>query len=314
MDIVVIGHASIDNIVAKNERRTQLGGASVYFAMASKIFASTGVVSRVGGDFPAEFLGVLKKSSIDINGIKRTAGKSTRFALRYDDRGMARYDRYDLNVGVNIRPEDIPTSYLSAGAFHLAPMAPSKQNSFLEYLREKTYALISLNTHVAYLQRYRSGLMKLLPKVDICTMNDEEAIRLTDTRGFEQALATLKRKEHNLVVVTMGVYGSAIIEDEIIFAPSVIQPRIVDLTGCGDAFAGAFLAAYSKTEDSLQAANIANSVASIAATDWNFEALRNLRFATLESFHEYVISHQRKLSKNQRSLEQFFRLGAGRGV
>ncbi len=312
MDTVVIGHTSIDRVLAGKEKRVQLGGASVYFAMASKIFSSTGMVSRVGKDFPPEFLGALKESFIDIGGIKRMRGKSTRFSMRYDDQGVAHYDDYDLNVGVSIRPEDIPASYLSARAFHLAPMAASKQNAFLEYLREKTYALISLNTHVAYLQRYRRHILKLLPKVDICTMNDEEAMRLTETRGFEQALAALKKEAHNLIIVTMGVYGSAIIEDEIVFAPSVIQPRIVDLTGCGDAFAGAFLAVYSKTQDSLQAANVANSVASIAATDWNFGAIKNLRFASLESFHEFVISHQRKLSKNQRSLEQFLRWGADR--
>lgn len=303
----MIGHASIDNVLIGGERRTQLGGAAIYSAMAAKIFAETGVVSRIGADFPSKYFSLLRSSTIDVSGLKKLRGKSTFFSIEYDDDGVAHYSDYRLNVGIHIRPQDIPKMYLSAKAFHLAPMAASKQRSLLDYLRDRTYALISLNTHSSYLPRYRRDIGDLISQVDIFTINDVEAMRLTGTKGFEQALNVLKKRDHNLIIVTMGIYGSAIIHNgEITFAPSVIQPKIVDLTGCGDAFAGSFLASFVKNEDALEAANVANSVASITATDRSFKAIRGLRFAGLDQFHEFIISHQRKLGKRQRSIEHFF--------
>lgn len=306
MEIVVIGHASIDNVSIKGARRTQLGGAAIYSAMAAKIFSETGVVSRIGTDFPPRYLSLVS-SSIDVSGLKRVHGESTSFSMEYDDNGIVHYTGYKLNVGVHIRPEDVPKKYLSAKAFHLAPMAATKQKAFLDYLRDKTYAVVSLNTHSSYLAKYRRDIIDLINRVDVFTMNDEEAMLLTGTKGFEQSLSVLKRMPHHLIIVTMGIYGSAIIlEGQITFAPSVIQPKIIDLTGCGDAFAGSFLAAYMKSNNALIAANAANSVASLTATGWNIEAIRSLKFKGMDQFHEFIISHQRKLARNQRSIEHFF--------
>jgi sugar/nucleoside kinase (ribokinase family) len=305
IDVVAIGHASIDRVRSRGKETTQLGGAAIYSAMGAKIFHRTGIVSRVGSDFPSDFYAVLKKAEIDTTGLRRRRGKSTVFWIDYDREGFAHYDRYDLNVGVHLRPEDLPPVYWKAKAFHIAPMAASKQAAFLRFLEERTDAFLSLNTHIGYFQRYRKEVLDLLPKVDLFTLNDEEAMRLTATKNLEQALDALKRLPHNLLVVTMGVYGSIVIEDEINFSPSVHQPRIVDLTGCGDAFTGAFLSSYLLSEDPLKSANIANSVASLTATDRNFQALLSLRFSSLEGFQEFIVSRQRRLNREQRSLDSF---------
>lgn len=305
MECVTIGHISVDKIKIGGRENTQLGGAAVYSAMGAKIFSRTGLVSRVGGDFPAEFHSTLKEAGIDTAGLKRVGGKSTLFDIDYAKDGSANYTRHELNVGIYIRPEDIPPAYADAQAFHIAPMAASKQRAFIDFLRKRSNAFISLNTHGGYFLKYRGEILDLMPKVDIFTLNDEEAMRLTETKSLEQALNALKRAPHNLLVVTMGVYGSIVVEDEISFFPSLHQPTVIDLTGCGDAFAGAFVASYLKTNDPLKSANIANSVASIVATDWNFQAVRGLKFHNLERFQEFVVSRQRRLAKSQRSLENF---------
>ncbi|NOZ58579.1 MAG: carbohydrate kinase family protein [Euryarchaeota archaeon] len=306
MDVVSVGHASVDLVRVAGTERRQLGGAAIYSALAAKIFSRVGVVTRVGADFPAEFYSVLRGAGVDTSGIRQVRGRSTSFEIEYDGAGQAHYRSYQLGVGVHLRPGDIPERYLTAKAFHIAPMAASKQRSFLEHLREHTYALVSLNTHVAYFQRYRRELLQLIGEVDIFTINDEEAMRLTGTRSLEHAINALKKLRHNIVVVTMGVYGSIILEGgEVSFSPSVVQRRIVDLTGCGDAFAGAFVASYLSTDNAVKAANIANSVAAINASDWYFRAIARLRFQSLEAFQEFVVARQRRLSKNQRSLEHF---------
>jgi len=306
MEVVTIGHASIDRVKTDKEEKIQLGGAAIYSAMAAKIFSSTVIVSRVGRDFPVKFYSILRDSGIDTFGLKKVRGESTSFSINYDENGIANYSSYQLNVGIRIRPEDMPRNYLSAEAFHLAPLAPTKQKLFIKFLRKKSQGLVSLNTHLRYFLKYKKDVVDLISKVDIFTINDEEAMRLTNTKSLERALNSLKKLEHELIAVTMGVYGSIVIEKgKITFFPSLYQPKIVDLTGCGDAFAGSFVSSYIKTRDPFKSANIANSVASIVATNWNFQGIKNLKFKTLERFHEFVVSRQRRLRKTQKSIEHF---------
>jgi len=308
LDVVVIGHLSIDEVEVKGKKNRQMGGAAVYASMSAKTFASVGVVSRIGRDFPHEFLRVLSSAGIDTNGIKKANGESTFFSITYNEIGAARYNCFKLNAGKGISPKDIPISYLKAKAFHIAPMNPEKQRRILEFIRkESKEAKISLNTYMGYVVQHKKALFELMKLADIFTMNDDEAMELTNSRSLEHALNAIKRAEKNIVIVTMGVYGSIVIKDsEINFFPSVYQPKIVDLTGCGDSFAGAFLAIYQKTKDAMKAANIANSMASINATEHSFNAIKALEFKNLENFQVFITSRQRKLTKRQETLEHFF--------
>jgi len=305
MDVVSVGHTSVDRVEVEGVQKRQLGGASIYSALAAGIFTDTGVVSRVGRDFPRNYFRKLKSLGIGTGGIKQSSGRSTYFDIAYTREHQAVYRKYSLGVGLHLTPRDFPTHYLKARGFHIAPMAASKQKSFVDYLREKTYGLISLNTHAAYFSRYRSELLKLISMVDVFTINDEEAMQLTKTKSIEQAINYFRKLSSGIVVITMGVYGSVVIGEDINFSPSVIQQSVVDLTGCGDAYAGSFLATYLLTDNALKAANIANSVASINASDWNFEAIKSLSFGSLESFQKYVVLRQKRMSKMQRSLEHF---------
>ncbi len=306
-DIVTIGHTSIDHVEIGGESKKQLGGAAVYSAMAAKIFAKTGVVSRVGRDFPPSFLKILTEANISTTGIRKLQGKSTFFEIEYDSQGAAHYKDFKLNAGRNISAKDIPLSFLKARGFHIAPMNPGKQRRIVDFLREKTFAVVSLNTYMGYAEKYKKSLIELMGLVDIFTINDDEAIKLTDARNLEHALKKLKKTAHNLTIITMGVYGSVVLADgEINFFPSVYQESPVDFTGCGDAFAGSFLAAYLKTDDAYKAANMANGVASLNATDWNFQPIKPREFKSIERFQLFIASRQRRLKKKQKMLEAFF--------
>lgn len=304
MDVVTIGHVSIDKVRINEKEKIQLGGAAVYSAMAAKIFARTGVVSRVGEDFPYRFLALLKKYGINIEGLKKVRGRSTNFKIEYDEDGIAKYTEYKLNVGKHIRPSDIPKTYLKAEAFHLAPMAATKQQKFIDFLKKRG-GIISLNTHIGFLPRYRRKLLELIPQVDIFTLNEEEALKITNAKRLEYAIKFLKKIEHEFIIVTLGVIGSVVIDKDVTFFPSVYQPKVIDLTGCGDAFAGAFLASFIRTKDPLKSANIANSVASLVASNWNFKEIKNLKFFSLDRFQEYIFSRQRKIRKMQFSIDSF---------
>lgn len=301
-----MGHASIDRVRYTGRERKQLGGAAIYAAMASKIFSRTGVVSRVGADFPGRFYAALRDAGISTRGLKRTRGKSTTFTIEYDEAGKAHYRSYSINSGVQINPGDIPEEYLQARAFHLAPMAASKQRHFIDFLKESTDARISMNTHIGYFRRYRKKLIELIDLVDVFTLNDDEAKALMREKTLNRAINAFKRIPHNQVIITTGPGSSVILEDgDISISHSQYQPRVVDLTGCGDVFAGAYISSYLIGGDPLKAASIASSVANIAASDWSFKAIKGMRFSSLTSFQEHVVARQRRLAGRQRSIEHF---------
>lgn len=306
MDVATIGHASIDLVRYKGEEKKQLGGAAVYSAMASKIFSKTGVVSRVGADFPWGFYATIRDAGVSTHGLKKIKGKSTTFTIEYNDSGKAHYTSYSINVGAYIRPEDIPPMYLKSKAFHLAPMAATKQKRFIDFLRSNTDAKISMNTHIGYFPRYRKKLIELIDHVDVFTLNDDESKALTRENTLNRSINFFKKIPHNQIIITTGPGSSVILENgEISISHSQYQPRVVDLTGCGDAFAGAYISSYTKGKDPLKAASIASSVASIVASDWNFRAIKNLSFSSLDAFQSYVVARQRKLGEQQRSIEHF---------
>ncbi len=308
LDTVTIGHTSIDQIEINGKVTKQLGGAAVYSAMAAKTFGKTGIVSRVGMDFPPKFLKILTESHVSTTGIRKINGKSTLFEIEYDGAGAAHYKGFKLNAGRNIQPKDIPLSFLSARGFHIAPMNPGKQRRIVDFLREKSYAVVSLNTYMGYARPHKKALLDLMGKVDIFTINDDEAMVLSDAKTFEHALKELKKIPHNNVIITMGVFGSIVLSDgEINFFPAVYQEKIADLTGCGDSFAGSFLSSYLKTGDPYKAANIANSVAGLNATDWNYQATKPLEFQSLEKFQLFMTSRQRRLKKKQKMIEAYFK-------
>ncbi len=307
-DIVTIGHTSIDHVEIGGSAKKQLGGAAVYSAMAAKIFGKVGIVSRVGRDFPPSFLKILTEANISTTGIRKINGKSTFFEIEYRDGGAAHYKDFKLNAGRNISAKDIPLSFLKAKGFHIAPMNPGKQGRIVDFLRTNTFAIVSLNTYMGYAKPHKKALLNLMGKVDIFSINDDEAMMLSDAKTFEHALKKLKKTAHNNVIITMGVFGSIVLSDgEINFFPAVYQEKIVDLTGCGDSFAGSFLSAYIKTGDTSKAANMANSVAGLNATDWKYKAIKPLEFKSLERFQLFIASRQRRLKKKQKMLESFFK-------
>jgi sugar/nucleoside kinase (ribokinase family) len=307
MDVVTIGHTSLDKVKVRGKESIQLGGASIYSALASKIFSETGVVSRVGREFPDTNLDQLAKWGLDTSGITRGTGRTTSFEISYDKEGRAIYGSYDFGVGRYIMPKDIPAKYLKAKAFHLAPMSPAKQLKFVRYLRDNSYGLISLNTHFGYVPKHKKDLLKLAGEVDVFILDHEEAMLLTGTKRIELAYNALKKKDHNIIAGTIGDIGSGVLEEgEFTYFSTPYQKEVKDFTGCGDVFGGSFISSYLKTKNPLKSANIANQVASINATDWYFKGIKGLKFQSIEAFQEFMFSRQRKLRKNQRSIEHWF--------
>jgi ribokinase len=112
---------------------------------------------------------------------------------------------------------------------------------------------------------------QILKSVDILMPNEIELSQLAnmeikDIDNVREASAKLLSGGVKNMVVTLGKKGVFIKNsgiEQYIEAPDV---KVVDTAGAGDAFAGAFMFDYSKTQDIVRASNFANKVATISVT------------------------------------------------
>jgi len=290
---VFVGHVSMDLVETPRGTNFQPGGAALYAALAARtIYRNVRLATAIGRDY--EFTDVLRP--FPVSGIKRLDMPSTRFHIRYDECWNAHYLKVQLGAGARIGVKAIPSSWLvSDVAVHLAPMRPTKVLRMIKYIRSRSpKALISVNTWGGYIKegrKMREALKQIAREADFFILNDEEARALAGVRSLARALETIQART---LVVTLGELGAIISSEErgiqIIPALAVPVGEIVDTTGAGDSWCGAFMAAYVATGDPMKAVAVASVIAGLKCRGWGPSKLLELRFRSSDEVIEYVMS------------------------
>ncbi|WP_297487602.1 PfkB family carbohydrate kinase [Thermococcus sp.] len=246
MDLVVLGHVSIDTIVFPDGRRVERpGGAAAAVATSAALAgARVGLVTKVGEDFPVEWLEELGKF-VDIRGVRVLPGRTIHIYVIYHRDGSVD-SPVEMGVAERMGETPIPEEYLNATVFHIAPIPPEEQLKALKRLEGKR---LSLDFNPTYMDEYgnRSGLMRrIVSRAEVVFPNEREALVVTKAETVEEAAEVLREWGAKLVVITRGERGVLVYDGEFKEFPALPVERIVDPTGAGDAFAGGFLAGYSK--------------------------------------------------------------------
>jgi len=290
--LTFIGHVSIDKVENVNGARTQPGGGALYAALAAKTLnAQTAIVSAIGKKFP------FRKcfDRMDTRHIKTANLPTAKFCIRYDKNWEAKYVEAKEGAGARITASQIPQSLLKPQyAVHIAPIKPSKAARIVDNIRKRSpHVQISMSTWAGYIKtsRQRKNLLKLASQVDFFMLNEFEAKALAQTRYLPIALERIRVKR---LIVTMGKLGAIIsgtdFETSMMPALSVPTEKIVDTTGAGDVWSGAFLAAYKITRDLMKSVNVASIISSVKCSGWGFQSIEKLSFLKPSDIVEYVVA------------------------
>ncbi len=85
-------------------------------------------------------------------------------------------------------------------------------------------------------------LLKVIAKVDVLTINDEEARQLTNQHSLVKAAEEIHKMGPKYVVIKKGEHGALLFKDDkVFFAPALPLEEVFDPTGAGDTFAGGFV-------------------------------------------------------------------------
>ena len=241
--LLIVGTVAFDAIETPFGKTDKiLGGAGTFIGLSASHFnLQSAIVSVVGDDFPQEYLDLLRARNIDISGLEVVKGGKTFFwSGRYhNDMNSRDTLATELNVLADFNPI-VPENFKDADVVMLGNLHPIVQTGVLNQMTKKP-KLVVLDTMNFWMDCALPELLDVIKRVDVITINDEEARQLSGEYSLVKAAAKIHTMGPKYVVIKKGEHGALIFHDEhIFFAPALPLADVFDPTGAGDTFAGGF--------------------------------------------------------------------------
>jgi sugar/nucleoside kinase (ribokinase family) len=261
-----------------------LGGSGTFVGLAASQFGiETGVVSIVGGDFPEDYLNMMNTKGINTDGIEIIKeGKTFFWSGKYHNDMNSRDTLItELNVLEHFQPV-VPKNFKDAGIVMLGNLHPLVQASVLDQMNKKP-KLIVLDTMNFWMDIALDDLHAVLKRVDVITINDEEARQLSGEYSLVNAAKKIHEMGPKYVVIKKGEHGALLFhKGDMFYAPALPLAEVFDPTGAGDTFAGGFCGYLAKTEnisfDNMKNAIIYGSnLASFCVEKFGTERMQELK-------------------------------------
>ncbi|MEW7277603.1 PfkB family carbohydrate kinase [Aquimarina sp. 2201CG1-2-11] len=282
--LLIVGSMAFDAIETPFGKTDKiLGGAAPYIALSASNFNITSaIVSVVGEDFPLDYLAMLREKNINTSSIEIVKGGKTFFwSGRYhNDLNSRDTLETQLNVLADFNPV-VPEAYKNSEIVVLGNLHPMVQLSVIEQM-ETQPKLTILDTMNFWMDNALEDLHKVIAKVDVITINDEEARQLSGEYSLVKAARIIANMGPKYVVIKKGEHGALLFhEEQVFFAPALPLEEVFDPTGAGDTFAGGFAGYLTKTEDlsfeNLKKAIIhASNLASFCVEKFGTERMEHL--------------------------------------
>jgi len=250
--LLIVGTVAFDAIETPFGKTDKiLGGSAPYIGLsASQFNVESAIVSVVGGDFPDEYLQLLSHHNIDISAVEIIpTGKTFFWSGRYhNDMNTRDTLSTELNVLSDFQPV-VPDNFKDSSVVVLGNLHPLVQSSVLDQVVNKN-ALVILDTMNFWMENTLEDLLQVIKRVDILTINDEEARQLTNESSLVVAARKIYTMGPKYVVIKKGEHGALFFNEEnVFFAPALPLEEVFDPTGAGDTFAGGFAGYLTKTND-----------------------------------------------------------------
>ena len=282
--LLIVGTVAFDAIETPFGKTDKIiGGAATYISLAASQFeVESAIVSVVGGDFPKDFLQKLNQKNIDTSGIEIIEnGKTFFWAGKYhNDLNTRDTLTTELNVLADFQPK-VPENFKTPDFLMLGNLHPAVQMSVIQQIPVKP-KLVVLDTMNFWMENTWDELMEVIKKVDVITINDEEARQLSGEYALVKAAKKIHSMGPEVVVIKKGEHGALMFHNgNAFYAPALPLEEVFDPTGAGDTFAGGFIGYIAGTHDisfeNMKRAVISGSnLASFCVERFGTERMQNL--------------------------------------
>ena len=244
MSLLTVGTVAFDSIETPYGKADRVvGGACTYISLSASYFTKDiNLVSVVGDDFPDSELKYMKKRGINLEGLDIKKGEKSFFwAGKYHD-NMNQRDTLatELNVLADFDPK-LPDSYKTSKYLMLGNLTPEIQMKVIKQMKKRP-KLIVLDTMNFWMDVAMPMLKKVIKKVDVITINDEEARQLSGEYSLVKAAKKILKMGPKFLIIKKGEHGALLFSgDKMFYAPALPLAEVFDPTGAGDTFAGGFI-------------------------------------------------------------------------
>jgi sugar/nucleoside kinase (ribokinase family) len=287
--LLVLGTVAYDAIETPFGKTGKiLGGCATYIGLAASHFnTECGLISIIGSDFEEEHLNLLKEKNLNLEGVEQLQGEKTFFwsGKYHNDLNTRTTLDTQLNVLIKFQPK-VPENFKDSSVVLLGNLDPNIQLEVLNQMDQKP-DLIVMDTMNFWIESYREKLDELIARVDVISINDEEARQLTQKHSLVEAAKDLQAMGPKYVVIKKGEHGALLFNGNNIFcAPGLPLEEVFDPTGAGDSFIGGFAAYLVQRkkinfEEMKTAVIVGSALASFTVQEFGTSALEKMTFVQL---------------------------------
>jgi len=290
-DVVCTGEILIDFISLESGKKLKdvrqfqknAGGSVANVAVSlSKLGVKTAFCGKVSTDNFGDYLiETLEKNGVDTTLTIRDALTKTCLAfVSINPEGNPDFEFFDEKASysfLHIDEVDL-NAFERSKLYHFGsiPLLKSPTSETLIALLDRAKSAGMLATFDPNIRpkliKNRNEYMKLfkyiLPKVDVVKMSDQDLHYIFPNLTIEKAAEKLYDYGERLLVITLGNEGCLAICDGQTFEVPAYKVRVVDTTGCGDAFMGGLIYGIINNgfENIDETLSFANAAAALVAT------------------------------------------------
>ena len=284
MSLLTVGTVAFDTIETPfGIAERVVGGSCTYVSMAAAYFKNEiNLCAVVGDDFPKSELDYFKSKNINLEGLEIKKGEKSFFWHGRYHSNMNNRDTLvtDLNVLANFNPI-LPESYKTSDFVMLGNLTPDVQMSIINQMTKRP-KLIALDTMNFWMDIAMKSLLKVIKKVQVLIINDEEARQLSGEHSLRKAATKILTMGPKFLIIKKGEHGAMLFhKTEVFYVPALPLEEVFDPTGAGDTFAGGFMGYIASTgkptfENMKRAIVYGSALASFCVEKFSTEGLKNL--------------------------------------
>ena len=280
LDIIAIGEPLFELNQGRGETvfRPGHGGDTSNAAIAAaRQGAKVGYVTAVGADqFGESFLSLWNGEGIDVSAVKKSpvAHTGLYFVTHGPDGHVFSYMRAG-SAASRMSPEDMPVEAIKAArVVHASGISQAISSSATDAVFHALRTARAANVLVSYdtnlrlrlwpLDRARAVIHAAAGLADILRPSIDDARQLTGLDDPDKIVDFYLSVGPRIVAMTLGDDGALIATRDKRERLPARTAKVVDATGAGDMFTGAFLAEYLRTNDPFAAGRYANVAAALS--------------------------------------------------
>lgn len=275
MDVIGIGIPCVDllaNIpkMPKANKGTMIqdyswqGGGKVPTAMVAlaRLGAQCGMIGIVDGCSYGKFcLDDFKAHGIDVSRMIVDDNGETPFSIVLsDDHTHGRSIIYYPGTNRDLVLEDLDKEYIqSARYLHLADDSPVSRQAAV-WAREAGVVV------VYDADSYHPGIEEMIPLIDVFIASEFYYKAVYGDDEYEVNCRKIQSIGPDIVVFTLGEQGCVGVQGNGFFMEEGFSVKVIDTTGAGDVYHGAFISGLLQGWDARQTARYSNAVSAIKCT------------------------------------------------